>query len=271
MTQRQAIYYLLKGGNTVYSITELAKLSGVTTRTLRYYDSIDLLKPASIGENGYRFYDDKELDLLQQILFYKQFNFPLDEIKLLISTDTSQVVDSLSKHFDKLVTQKEQLETLIHSLEQTIYYYKGDINMTNEEKFTAFKQQLLQDNKEIYGEELQQNYDEETIEQYNDHWINFSGEDYAKLKKVEETLFIQLNDLEKQSITDVTHPLAKDAFLSHKEWLSLASPIYSHDYHRQMLDMYLSDERFTNYYTKHISKNSLILLKEIVYYYKLIK
>lgn len=255
----------------MYSITELAKLSGVTTRTLRYYDSIDLLKPTRVKDNGYRFYSEEQLDLLQQILFYKQFNLPLEEIKTLLSTDSIQVIKSLSSHFERLVQQKEQLDSLILSLEQTIQYHKGEILMTNEEKFVAFKQQKIEENRKAYGEELRQTYDEETLKTYDSKWMNLSKETYDDWQSTEQHLFSLLNQLEDKQITDTSHSLAKEAFLSHKKWLSIASPFYSEEYHRQMLDMYLSDERFTNYYTKHISKNSLVLLKEIVYYYTLNK
>lgn len=253
----------------MYSITEIAKLSGVSTRTLRYYDSIGLLKPANVNENGYRMYTQKEIDLLQQILFYKQFDLPLEEIKQLLSTDSDVIIDSLSNQFEKLNQQKTQLEHLITTLEKTINYYKGEENMTNAEKFDVFKQQSLKENKELYGEELDKIYDLKTIEQFDNHWMALTEDAYLSMKQAENKLFDALNSLEKEQISDVSHALAREAFDAHKNWLQLASPYYSTEYHKQMLDMYLADERFTNYYTEHISKNSLVLLKEIVYYYTL--
>ena len=64
-----------------YSIKSLAKLAGISTRTLRYYDEIGLLKPLRINSSGYRIYGDKEVDILQQILFYKALELPLEKIK----------------------------------------------------------------------------------------------------------------------------------------------------------------------------------------------
>lgn len=253
----------------MYSITEIAKLSGVSTRTLRYYDSIDLLKPANVNENGYRMYTQNEIDLLQQILFYKQFDLPLEEIKQLLSTDSDVIIHSLSNQFEKLNQQKNQLEHLINTLEKTINYYKGEENMTNAEKFDVFKQQSLKENKELYGEELDKTYDAATIKQFDTHWESMKEETYSSMQEAENNLFQALNSLESNQITDVTHPLANDAFIAHKTWLQLASPVYTDEYHRQMLDMYLADDRFTAYYTTHISKKSLVFLKEIVYYYTL--
>lgn len=74
-----------------YTVNELAQLSGVSGRTLRYYDSIDLLKPARIAHNGYRIYGQKQVDRLQQILFYRALEVPLEEIK--------QMLDDA--HFDR--------------------------------------------------------------------------------------------------------------------------------------------------------------------------
>lgn len=67
-----------------YSINKLAKLAGVSTRTLRYYDEIGLLSPERISSNGYRVYGQKEVDLLQQILFYRELGVSLDEIKNIV-------------------------------------------------------------------------------------------------------------------------------------------------------------------------------------------
>ena len=68
-----------------YTIKKLAGLSGVSTRTLRYYDEIGLLKPARVASNGYRIYGQAQVDLLQQILFYRALEVPLEEIRRMLS------------------------------------------------------------------------------------------------------------------------------------------------------------------------------------------
>ena len=69
-----------------YSIKDLSEIAGITTRTLRYYDEIDILKPAKISDSGYRIYSDNEVDLLQQILFYKELGLDLKTIKDILSS-----------------------------------------------------------------------------------------------------------------------------------------------------------------------------------------
>ena len=81
-----------------YSIKQVAELSKISTRTLRYYDSIDLLKPAFIDDNGYRMYEKEQLLILQHILFYKELNMPLKEIKHIISMDDFKKTTTLKKH-----------------------------------------------------------------------------------------------------------------------------------------------------------------------------
>jgi len=77
------------GGDLLeYTIKKLARLSGTTPRTLRYYDEIGLLKPAIINSSGYRIYGEKELNILQQILFYRELGVSLHEIKRIITSTT---------------------------------------------------------------------------------------------------------------------------------------------------------------------------------------
>ena len=89
-----------------YSINKLAKLSGVSTRTLRYYDEIGLLSPKRISSNGYRVYGQKEVDLLQQILFYRELGVPLDKIKNIIWSKGYDCISALQGHLSALKAKK---------------------------------------------------------------------------------------------------------------------------------------------------------------------
>ena len=85
-----------------YTVSKLAKLSGVSSRTLRYYDEIGLLKPDRVMPNGYRIYGQEQVNLLQQILFYKELGFGLDDIKDIINSDEYSVEESLVNHLTHL-------------------------------------------------------------------------------------------------------------------------------------------------------------------------
>lgn len=99
------------GGDDIeYSIKELADLAGVTTRTLRYYDEIGLLKPKRINSSGYRVYGEKEVDLLQQILFYKSMDMKLEYIQKIISGPDFDIPIALIDHLQQLVLRRNQLD-----------------------------------------------------------------------------------------------------------------------------------------------------------------
>ena len=89
-----------------YAINKLAKMSGVSTRTLRYYDEIGLLKPVRTTSSGHRIYGDEELNLLQQILFYRELNFPLNEIKMLLYAPGFDRKRAFEGHLSSLQNQK---------------------------------------------------------------------------------------------------------------------------------------------------------------------
>ncbi len=137
-----------------YTIQELAQLSGVSTRTLRYYDEIGLLKPARTNEAGYRFYGQAQVDLLQQILFYRALDMKLATIQDIIQAPHFQHFKALKSHRAALLKRKEQLETILQTVEKTILSIEGEKPMSNEEKFNGFKEKLVEDNENKYGQEI---------------------------------------------------------------------------------------------------------------------
>lgn len=101
-----------------YTIKQLAELTGVSTRTLRYYDQIGLLKPSRINEAAYRFYETAQVDRLQQILFYRELGLPLDKIAFLLDVPEFDRQAALQNHLTTL-KQRERLDTLILTVEKT--------------------------------------------------------------------------------------------------------------------------------------------------------
>ncbi|MDK0758195.1 MerR family transcriptional regulator, partial [Clostridium perfringens] len=94
---------------------QLATLAGVSARTLRYYDSIDLLKPNHYGENGYRYYDDEAVLRLQQIRFYRELGFSLDAILAILNDPEFELLAALQQHRLALEGHVERLEQLIQT------------------------------------------------------------------------------------------------------------------------------------------------------------
>ena len=105
----------LQGGMTMeYTIQKLAHLAGVSTRTLRYYDEVGILKPARINSSGYRIYSQKEVDRLQQILFYRALEVGIDEIKQLLLNPSYDELDALNDHYQKLLEKDQLLREFKH-------------------------------------------------------------------------------------------------------------------------------------------------------------
>jgi DNA-binding transcriptional MerR regulator len=113
-------------------------MSGVSVRTLRFYDSTALLKPAYHGKNGYRFYEEPQLLRLQQILFYRELGFELKRIKEILSRRKFEKVAALNSHRRVLEKNVARTRTLIETIDKTISHLKGTRKMKSEELFTGF-------------------------------------------------------------------------------------------------------------------------------------
>lgn len=131
-----------------YTVKQLAALSGVSARTLHYYDEVDLLKPAYIGENQYRYYEEAELLTLQQILFYKELGFQLSDIKQMLMSADFDKVEALLSHKALLEGDLDRVNRLIKTIDKTVAHLRGETMINLEEIFEGFteeKQKMYED------------------------------------------------------------------------------------------------------------------------------
>lgn len=131
-----------------YTVNQLAKLSGVTVRTLHYYDEIGLLKPSFLGDNNYRYYQDEELLILQQILFYRKLNFSLNDIQKILGDKGFDKIKALESHKSILKKNIDQTKNLIDTINKTIAHLRGKQIMKLEKIFEGFdteKQKMYED------------------------------------------------------------------------------------------------------------------------------
>ena len=113
----------------MYHIKKAAQLSGVSVKTLHHYDKIGLLVPAK-SENGYRTYSQADLERLQVILYYKYLGFSLEKIAELLSQDDQALLPHLVRQLEYLEQERDHLDTLIYTLQNTIQAQKGEKKMT---------------------------------------------------------------------------------------------------------------------------------------------
>ena len=130
-----------------YTVQKLANLAGISTRTIRYYDEIGILKPARINSSGYRIYGQREVDRLQQILFYRELGVCLDDIKSIMTDPSFDGAKALEEHLKKLLEKRKQLDLLIANVKKTIAAKEGRIHMSDKEKFEGFKNKCLKKTK----------------------------------------------------------------------------------------------------------------------------
>jgi MerR family transcriptional regulator, thiopeptide resistance regulator len=121
-----------------YTVKQVAAMSGVSVRTLHFYDEAGLLKPAYHGANGYRFYEEAQLLTLQQILFYRELGFELKQIKEVLGRADFEKVAALQSHREVLQQNLARARTLLDTIEKTIRHLKGAEKMKSEEMFAGF-------------------------------------------------------------------------------------------------------------------------------------
>jgi DNA-binding transcriptional MerR regulator len=159
------------------TIKQISQLAHVTPRTLRYYDQIGLLPPEDIGENGYRYYSDVSLLKLQQILFYRELDMPLEQIKEIMGRENYDLQEALEDHKDQLGKRIIRLQKLITTVDQTLKYLKGEEEMNKKVLFDAFNEE----EQEKMEKEAMQMYDPETVKESNRKWKNYTTAEKQKI------------------------------------------------------------------------------------------
>ncbi|WP_338451079.1 MerR family transcriptional regulator [Niallia oryzisoli] len=247
-----------------YTVQKLAKLAGISTRTLRYYDDIEILKPARINSSGYRIYGQAEVDMLQQILFFRELGLELNNIKEILHDPSFDGMNALREHLQKLLEKRNQLDLLIDNVNKTIAAKEGRITMSNKEKFEGFKKKMVEENEKKYGEEIRQKYGEDTVNKSNKKFMNMSQEDYEKVTQLAEQV---LETLEQAMATgDPAGELAQKTADLHKQWLCFHWHEYSKEAHRGLAQMYVDDERFKAYYDK-VQQGAAEFLRDVILIY----
>ena len=121
-----------------YTVKQVAKLSGVSVRTLHHYDDIGLLKPDSVGANGYRYYGKDELLRLQQILFHRELGFPLDEIRQVLDAPDFDRAAALKAHKARLEAERKRYRRLVKTIDMTLAELEGERQMDDKDLYKGF-------------------------------------------------------------------------------------------------------------------------------------
>lgn len=247
-----------------YTINKLAKLAGVTTRTLRYYDQIALLKPSHTTQAGYRIYGKKEIDKLQQILFFRELELSLEQISNILNQPEVDYLTLLEAHREALVLKNQRLTALINTIDTTIAAQKGEKMMTDKQKFDAFKHQLIEEHEAKYGQESRQKYGKERVNDSRAAMLNMSEAEYHQREANEQKLLTLL-----AKYPEMTVPSAEafEIFTLHKDWLAQAWGQYKAEDHKGIGNMYVATPEFTAYYDSKAGTGATLILNKIIQHY----
>lgn len=246
-----------------YTVLELARLAGVTGRTLRYYDEIGLLHPAYVNASGYRIYQEAQVDALQQILFFRELGLDLRGIKAAMEDPSFERLDALEAHRKHLLGEQARLADLLQTVEKTIQNIKGEIAMSNEEKFQGMKEQRIQDNERAYGQEVRARYGHEAADASNAKLRGMSQQAYQAMEALGADILRRLAKAVEADASPSGEE-GKAIYAMHREWLETSWPQYSAEAHKGLADTYVSDERFAAYYDQH-AKGAAAFLRDAIH------
>ena len=230
-----------------YSVHELARLSGISVRTLHYYDELGLLRPERQA-NNYRSYSPQEVNRLQQILLYRETGMSLGVIKEILDDPAFDVWRALNDHLKVLQAHKARYENLIASVEKTLAAQEGKIVMEDGEKFESFKKQLIEENEAKYGTEVRERFGDDALDASNAKVMGLSVEHYQQAQEIDkEYKELLAIGMEKG---DPSCEEAQQACDLHRKWLMMfwKEDAYSKEAHRGLGDMYATDDRFKAHY-----------------------
>ena len=238
-----------------YSIGDMAKLSGVSTRTLRYYESEELIKPKR-NEANYRVYNENDAKQLAQILAMRACGLSIADIKGVFDNSGSSLSIALEKHLQHLFEQKTQIEALIVRSEEAIKAIKRISNMESKKAFEELKKQAIFENEKEYGHESRALYGDEVIDAANEHLEGLSEDEWDEKQALEEQIKSQLQNAMK--IGDPKSTEARELAQMHARWICLhwGENAYSREAHLGLAKMYAADKRFIDYYDRAAGKGA---------------
>ncbi len=248
-----------------YSIQQLSRLAGVTTRTLRWYDKIGLLKPSRTAESGYRYYGPEEVDRLQDILFYRALGVELAQIKECLDSPSFDRLTALRSHLTELEARQERLYSLIQAVKDTIHAEERNEIMADEKKFEAFKQNAVEQYERCFGQEARTLYGNEAVDAARSNILNLTSEQYQEWMELNNEILQKLEQAVHAKLSPTSEE-GKKIMQLHRRWLTISDNKYDAQKHKGLAELYVADQRFTAYYDRNLSGCAQFLHDAIVYW-----
>jgi DNA-binding transcriptional MerR regulator len=227
-----------------YTVGRVAALSGVTIRTLHHYDEVGLLSPGGRSAVGYRIYEDRDLERLQRILFYRELGFTLDEISTIVDDPRSDALGHLRRQRGLLNERIERLSAMVDAIDYEMEARTMDIPLTPEERLEVFGEFRPED----YAEEAEQRWGQTAAYKESQRRVaSYKREDWQRLKAEEKEIRARLAAaLESGLAPDSKEAMA--AAEAHRQHINRWFYECDYEIHRRLTEMYVSDERFRSNY-----------------------
>lgn len=229
-----------------YTVKQLATLAGVSVRTLHYYDTIGLLSPSRKAENEYREYGEKELLLLQQILFFRELEFPLEEIKRIFASPEFDLRDALAEQKKFILLKRKRLDELVRTIDRSIKKITQKHMMEDDELYEGFSKE----ESEAYAQEAKERWGNTDAYKTSQERVKKMGKGgLARVgKEMEDTaILIAL------ALKNGDHHESEAVFLLIERHYDQLRAFYEPnlELYRGLAEMYVADPRFTAYYEKY--------------------
>jgi MerR family transcriptional regulator, thiopeptide resistance regulator len=227
-----------------YTVGRVAALSGVTTRTLHHYDEIGLLSPSGRSAAGYRIYEEREIERLQQILFYRELGFDLKEIANIVNDPGTDALGHLRRQRRLLTERIGRLSAMVDAIDHEMEASTMDIRLTPEERLEVFGEFRPED----YDEEAEQRWGgTEPYKESQRRVSSYTKEDWQRLKAEEREIRARLGAALDAGLAPESEE-AMAAVEAHRQHISRWFYECTYEIHRGLTEMYVSDERFRSHY-----------------------
>jgi DNA-binding transcriptional MerR regulator len=227
-----------------YTVGRVADLSGVTIRTLHHYDEVGLLSPGGRSVAGYRIYEDRDLERLQRILFYRELGFTLGEISAIVDDPRADAFGHLRRQRSLLTERIERLNAMVDAIDYEMEARTMDIPLTPEERLEVFGEFRPED----YAEEAEERWGgTEAYKESQRRVSSYTKEDWLRLKAEEEEIRARLAAALDAGLAPESEE-AMSAAEAHRQHISRWFYECSFEIHRGLTEMYVSDERFRSNY-----------------------
>ena len=237
---------------------KLAESAGVSVRTLHYYDEAGLLKPRYRSANGYRQYDDEAVVRLQQIMFFRELDFSLEEIKQIMSRPDFDVLEALKAHRTLLTRRVERINDLLATVDRTIRQIKGETEMSIKDYYKGFSDEQIAK----YRKEARELYGEDTVKESEARVMKMGKEKFAAVQAEGGAIFKAIAD---NMAKGYDSPLVQKQVAKWRKWLENFS-YYSDEAVLGLGQAYSQHPDFAKFFRKIHTDLPEFLTKAVEYY-----